>query len=261
MKQMIGIKQIQSLESEMLKCVDEICQRNNLVYYLHAGSALGAIRHKGPIPWDDDVDIIVPITIIDKFIDIMKRELPQKYIVYNKIDNEYNQILFPRICLRNNNPLVAYIDVFPLVGLPSTMKECIKFSKKSDLINLLYRFKYRDISKVPNPFKRCGEYVLLFFLKIVPFKAWQRLLDKHIRKYDYNTSVYVMNPCGQKGTKNIIKKEIYGIPQRVDYDGMSLPIPERIDEYLTHYYGNYMQYPDESTIKKGLNKKKEYNGN
>ena len=74
----IDIKEIQSLETEMLSHVNRICKKHNITYYMHAGTALGAIRHKGPIPWDDDVDIIVPINEIDFFVDIMRKELPDK---------------------------------------------------------------------------------------------------------------------------------------------------------------------------------------
>lgn len=257
-KRIIDIKEILSLETEMLSYVDKICEKHNITYYMHAGTALGAIRHNGPIPWDDDVDIIVPIDEIDFFVDIMRKELPDKYIVYSKEDNPYNKILFPRICMRNNNPLVAYIDVFPLVGLPNDGKKQIKFSKLSDTLNMLYSFKYRKISQVKNPVKRFLEYIFVFFLRLIPFAFWQNIFDRHIRKYDYKKAVYVMNPCGMKGTKNIIEKSVYGSPVRVEYSGMQLPIAEQYEKYLTHYYGDYKMYPSDEIIEKGLNKKVEY---
>lgn len=254
----IDIKEIQALETEMLSYVDKICKEHNIHYYIHAGTALGAIRHGGPIPWDDDVDIIVPIDEIDFFVDIMKEELPDKYIVYSKEDNKRNKILFPRICMKNNDPLVAYVDVFPLVGLPNDKKKQIRFSKLSDLLNMLYAFKYRKLCEVKNPVKRFLEYIFVGVLKIIPFKFWQNIFDRHIRKYDYEKSEYVMNPCGTKGIKNIMEKAIYGCPISVNYAGMQLPIAEQYDKYLRHYYGDYQKYPDDKIINDGLSKEVVY---
>lgn len=67
-----------------------------------------------------------------------------------------------------------------------------------------------------------------------------------------------MNPCGMKGTKNIIEKSVYGSPIMVEYSGMQLPIAEQYEKYLTHYYGDYKKYPSDEIIENGLNKKVEY---
>ena len=138
------LTKVHEVNLKLLKEIDRICRKYKIKYALDSGTLLGAVRHGGFIPWDDDVDIIVPINEIDFFVDIMRKELPDKYIVYSKEDNPYNRILFPRICMRNNNPLVAYIDVFPMVGLPDDSAKQIKFSKHSDRMNMLYSFKYRE---------------------------------------------------------------------------------------------------------------------
>ncbi len=255
---MIGIEEIQNLETQMLEFIDKVCKENNITYYIHAGSALGAIRHGGPIPWDDDVDIIVPITEMDNMIDALNKNMPEKYRLYNKEDNEYNQILFPRLCLNNNHPMTAYIDIFPLVGLPDDPKKQIAFSKKSDLINKYYRLKYKNVRSTRNILKRMVVFVIKQFVCLVPFKCWQRAFERHISKYPYENAEYVMNPCGMKGAKNIIKKSIYGTPVYVKYCELELPIANKYDEYLKHYYGDYMKYPDESIVQKGLNVRKMY---
>ena len=254
----IDIGKIQKKETEMLEFINRVCKENEIVYYIHAGTALGAIRHQGPIPWDDDVDIMIPINEMGRFIECIKKAMPSKYKLYYKEDNEQNKILFPRLCLRNNPPMTAYVDLFPLVGLPNGERERILFSKKSDFINRAYKFKYEDVKKVRNPFKRCIAFVLKGILRVIPFEFWQNWFDKHICRYNYEKASYVMNPCGQKGTKNIIPKKMLGTPVYVEYDGLMLPIAENYRDFLEHYYGDYMKYPDESIIKEGMAIKKPY---
>lgn len=256
---MIGIGEIQAIETQMLEFIDKVCKENNITYYIHAGSALGAIRHGGPIPWDDDVDIIVPITELDNMVDVLNKNMPEEYRLYNKEENEYNQILFPRLCLNNNHPMTAYIDIFPLVGLPDDRKKQIAFSKRADLINKYYKLRFKNVRETRNILKRLAVFVLKQFACLIPFSCWQSVFDKHINKYPYENAKYVMNPCGMKGIKNIIEKSIYGTPVYVKYSGLELPIANKYDEYLKHYYGDYMKYPDESIVQKGLNVKKQYN--
>lgn len=255
---LIGIDTIQEIETQMLIFINEICEKNGIIYYIHAGSALGAIRHKGPIPWDDDVDIIVPIKDLDRLIRLLQENLPEKYKLYYREDNKYNQILFPRLCLNGNNPMTAYVDIFPLVGLPDNPKKQIAFSKKADLINKYYKLKYKNVMETKSIIKRVIVFLIKSIVKLLPFGFWQLIFDFHIKKYSFDNAEYVMNPCGMKGTKNIIKKSVYGVPVYVEYNGIQLPIANEFEEYLKHYYGDYMKYPDESVIEKGVAVKKLY---
>ena len=75
----LSLQELQDLETEMLKVVAEICERHNIDYYLAYGTALGAVRHQGPIPWDNDADIALPNYQLDCFIEVMNRELPDKF--------------------------------------------------------------------------------------------------------------------------------------------------------------------------------------
>lgn len=89
----LTIQEIQTIETEMLKEVHDICERNGIDYFLAYGSVLGAVRHGGPIPWDTDLDIIVPIDQFSKFENLMYEELPEKFYL------EYSCIYSSKILL------------------------------------------------------------------------------------------------------------------------------------------------------------------
>ena len=119
--------------SEMLKTVAEICEKNNIRWYMAYGSTLGAIRHGGPIPWDYDIDIYVPECDLDTFLSAMKRELPSKYWVdYREGRGPYRA--FPRIGLTGYETEILHIDVYRLGGLPDDPKKLKLFTRYSRLL-------------------------------------------------------------------------------------------------------------------------------
>jgi lipopolysaccharide cholinephosphotransferase len=252
MKQ-IGIREIQRYETQILAEIDRICKLYEIPYYLNCGSVLGAIRHGGAIPWDTDMDIVVPYPYLDKFYDVMKTNLSPKYRFHIfDYDKEYDRFM-PRIGLARNDTLVLHVDVFTLVGLPSDKKQQIRFSKLSTFYNKVFIRKCRPISKMqPSPIMRF--LAILIKIVLLPFSRntlW-RIFKKHCGKYPYEQAEYVMNPSGGYGVKNILKKEVFGEPLYVDYDGIKAPIPQQYEYYLKHYYGDYMKYPSKKERDKGL---------
>ena len=128
---------LQQTEFKMLKCFVEICNKLNLKYYLVCGTALGAVKYKGFIPWDDDVDVALPREDYEIFCKEAQRLLPKEYFLQTyKTDKAYPSI-FAKI--RNSNTTYiektiaklpinhgVYIDVFPLDGYPEDKKSQIK---------------------------------------------------------------------------------------------------------------------------------------
>jgi lipopolysaccharide cholinephosphotransferase len=243
----LTISEIQDIETEIVKEISMICTRNNIDYYLHCGSALGAIRHNGPIPWDPDVDIIIPHNQIDNFCIIMRNELPNKFYLDYYDENKIYPASFPRIGLRGYSTNILHVDIFKLVGISSDEKEQLKYAKKARLLNIVFLFKVRS-EKYFGKFtlkKRISNLILKLILIPIRRDRIIRIFENHCNKYSFNESDYVTNPSGHYGFKNVLKKEIYGHGTVVKYSGFDVIIPKQYDEYLRHYYGDYMQYPPE----------------
>ncbi len=254
MTKIMDLKQIQKKETEMLRCIDEICTRNDLVYYLVCGSVLGAIRHNGPIPWDYDIDITVPLPELSRFCEIMERELSStqyRIVIPGDTKEKDNITTFPRITLKGINPRKMHIDVFPQIGITSDKEEQVRFTEQLTKVKTLYRDKRVAYTNTGEWWKRLAKMTVMRF-KLRNVNAEEKLeeFNNLCKKYPYEEAAYVTNPCGHYGVKNIVPKSYFGTPKRVPYLDMMLPVPEKTEEYLVHYYKNYMEYPPQNQIDK-----------
>jgi len=239
------ITEMQAIETEILHEVVRICKRNNINYFLHCGSALGAIRHQGPIPWDPDVDIIVPNDEINNFCAAIRRELPEKYYLDYYDTNKSYPCLFPRIGLRGYSTYILHIDIFRLVGISSDKSKQIKFTKIVKYLSWLHFYKIQS-EKYHGKFK-LKEGIILRIIKLcllpISTKFIEKIFENYCKQYSFDATEYVTNPNGHYGLKNILKKSLYGKGTEVKYAGFNVRIPEYYDAYLRHYYGDYMQLP------------------
>ena len=254
MKRIIRIEEIQTLETNMLRCVDSICKKKNIKYFLVCGSVLGAIRHKGPIPWDFDVDITVPLPELHEFCEIMKTELKEtefRILIPGEDDDKNNITTFPRIAYKKINPRKLHIDVFPQIGISDNPEEQVVHTELLTKLKTDYRDKKVSQTETGEWWKRIAKKTNLK-LKTRKVNASKTLNEfyRECAKYPYQESTYVTNPCGHYGTKNILPKSFFGEPKRVEYLDMMLPVPEKSEEYLQHYYKNYMLYSSKEEINK-----------
>lgn len=245
----MSLKELQEEVTKILKITIEICDRNKITYYCHAGTVLGAIRHGGPIPWDYDADIIIPNNQIDNFINVLKKELPNKYYVdYYTIDNKSLR-QFPRIGLNGYSTDVLHLDVFRLIGISNQKKEQEKITEQA------------RIATKNNKIMRMTKLKILFYLGFKGLKIQKENREKYLQEFNkicnlipYSTAKYVTNPSGKYGIKNIFNKNVYGDGRQVIYSGFTVRIPEKTDFYLKQYYGDYMKYPSNIDINKEMNK-------
>ncbi len=260
MKRLIGIKEVQKYETAILKEIDRIFKFHQIVYYMGYGSLLGAVRHKGPIPWDTDMDILIPYSQFETAVYILKKELPKEYIIDDPSNTKGYNLLFPRVGLRNNSSLYLHVDIFPLVGVPDKKIAQIKYHKKSTIYNVTYEYKHKK-SNSKKIYKRWVVKILNYLLAFIPKKPYINLFKKHCGQYSYEKSNFVMNPCGHYGMKNVLEKRIFGNPKYLIYDGIFVPVPEEYEYYLKHYYGDYMSLPSKDVQLKGLQFTMEINEN
>lgn len=224
---------------KLMEATHEICRRNGIFYCLAYGSILGAVRHKGFIPWDNDFDIFISINDREKFREILTRELPEdmKLFIWDKEENYHP--CFDRVSFKDTPHEKAHVDVFSLVGLPSDEKERARFINRCYYTYhvLCCRIKDPSYSYSKNRKKIKLVKAALFFLSEKRIKKiYKRLYDKYpIDDYDEVYSV-----SSRRRFQNYTKKADWFDTIDVPFEYLMLPIPRNYDAVLTQLYGDYM---------------------
>lgn len=253
------LKDLQYKELEMLKTMLPIFEKYNIRYFLLGGTFLGAVRHNGFIPWDDDIDIGMPRPDYEKFIEIADKELPEYLkVVSFKKDLDYNKyfikvinknISFIREDTIEQKETNLWIDIFPLDGLPNN-----KIIFKVHKLKLMYRrlmLQYSVFKTGVNIKKKRSfieGWLIKFgyvFTKLVHLNPKKQLLklEKLMMKYDYVSSKNVINFMGAYKFKEMFPKSYYDNFSMYNFEGIKLPAPTNYDAVLRQMYGDYMKLP------------------
>lgn len=250
--QELSLNEMKKIEFNILKMFDSFCKDNNIRYFLTYGTLLGAIRYKGFIPWDDDLDVLVPREDYDRLIKIFQ-DTEQYHLFAFEKDNNF---LFPfaKICdmttkkvepgHNHNSALGLDIDVFPLDAWDSDLskakKEVKQIRRNSLFLNLIKLEK--PVTK--NIFKRVVFIVAAFFCRLFGSGFFINNIIKESKK----TSVSGARYLGCKtwcvyGEKGIIPAEAYSDAVEVEFEGERFPAPIGYDLVLTCLYGDYLPEP------------------
>ncbi len=236
----IDIGKIQEIESRMLDELNQICKRNGINYSLAYGSVLGAVRHHGPIPWDSDADVLIPLSELDNLIKCLQEELSHRFKVYfykNRLDYDRP---FPRIGLRNTHPEVIHVDLFISMALPHDRVLWKYHIFKTRFLNETFRLRHKRMEEIKTWHRRLAAPFVKRALNIVPRTNHIEYIERHRGKYSYENCQYVTNSL--RG-KYIYPKSMFDNLVWVDYGNLKLPIPRDYDSYLKHIYGNYTDPP------------------
>ncbi len=241
-KQPLSLRERQLEYLRILKELDRYCSETGLRYYIGCGTLIGAVRHKGFIPWDDDLDVFMPRPDYMRFINDYKSDKFTIHTIYNDKSHPYN---FARFCcedvfsfLRGEKRFNFGIDVYVINGAPSDRNEQLK------LIDDTFRHinRVRSLVKLRDRLLTRG----LWPFKSLDFSLLNKELieaEKCFMRYDYFKSDYIW-PFG--GGKLIIKKENYGTPVGLEFEDGLFMAPEHYHEVLSIAYGDYMQLPPEN---------------
>ena len=253
------LKLVQEAELEILKKVIEICDKYHLRYYAVGGTLLGAVRHKGFIPWDDDIDIAIPRPDYNTFVELARKELKDPYrlttiddhsdrIVYYYVKAENKAVFLEQYARKNKNQVPVWIDIFPFDGAPDneeTAKNWIRKSKR--LSSLLGMSQYSRCAADNLSNKPLNKLFLQLKLdRLISTRAVWRALNKTATKYDYDTSEKICNLCGRYGVREIVDKKVLGEGCLLPFESIEINGPQDYDAYLTHIYGDYKKLPPES---------------
>lgn len=242
----LTIEEIHELETEMLKEMHDICEKHNITYYLSGGSVLGAVRHKGPIPWDTDVDVVVPYNEYDNFLEKTRKELPDKFHVFYYDKCKSHRQLFARIGLKGYSSSLLHVDVFKLIGAPNAKASQIRFKRKAWVLQKLHIIKSVDLNEVDySSGRKAFVRISRVFLVGISRKRIERKYDTLCKKYAYDESFDVVNIAGRAGVKEFSTKAMYGVPVKMRYSDYLLNVPHQTDNYLKNFYSDYMKLPKE----------------
>lgn len=233
-----------------LLVVDKICKEHNLRYYIMAGTMLGAIRHKGFIPWDDDLDIGMPRADYDLLMANATKWLPEPYEAICAENDEKYPLPFAKIQDAGTTLIERmhlkylggiYLDVFPLDGAPtSRIKQRLHFGKYEFYKRALYLI-HRDPYKHG---KGPSSWIPLLCRKLFTPNGIQKSIRRIMTKYDFDQSLLVGDY--DDGMKGIMPKTILGTPTPIIFEEVEVWGVQEYHMYLTQKYGDYMTIPKQS---------------
>ena len=241
----LTVEECKKISLDILFNVAKFCDENDITYFLSVGTLLGAIRHKGYIPWDDDIDIMMPRNDYNKFLNtydheyykVCKPEVGMFY--YGKVYDSRTIKYETNIDYKKYKPLGVDIDIFPLDGIVNDQKIIDKLYKKECRLEALWRLSNQPIFYRKNPLKAINRIVP----RIIGTKNLVKMIEKNAQTYDYDNSDYVIrmrrSPNGFTGAlpKSVYEKDY------AEFEGHKFCIPKGYDEWLTRFFGDYMKLP------------------
>lgn len=257
------LSKLQDVEYEMLHEFKMICERYGFRYYIIDGTLLGSIRHKGFIPWDDDIDVAMPRSDYNVFMNVVGKELPQgmEFKTYSNDPNYHRpfaRIVNHKVHIINHGfsqgkMEPAWIDIFTLDGAPKQ-----KLLMDIHKVRLLWRkvtigwANYKDIQDA-KPNRPWYEKILIFIGKTIKPGRFMSLtkqyekLDKALMKYsDEESQIWINLNGGESFDRMSMDKDLYfGKGSDYEFHGEMFRGPENYDAYLKKIYGEYMTPPSE----------------
>lgn len=248
---MTDIKHLQKVILMIIKDIELLCSKHDIQYYLLGGSAIGAIRHKGFIPWDDDLDIIMDNSNYSRFLDICRQELDRdKYSLQIGLEDwplYFSKIRLKGTCMNEiegyvppDDCLGIYVDIFKMDNVSSNRLSSLwqYFCAKYFLCYQLSQRSYRSAS-----FKK---RLMMAFTLPLRCSFLRKALRCQVEMYNNEPTDFLGFFYGRTRYKSgVIRKSLFGTPQYVPFEDTFLPVPEHYHEYLTQVFGNYMELPPE----------------
>ena len=246
----LPIRDIQHAELKMLKSIVKIFNKYSIKYYLSGGSVLGAVRHQGFIPWDDDVDIMVPRIEYDKLQEIFDKELPDTLLFQNHINCKEFLYVFSRVTLKNSALVYRGVDHLPFHhGLHIDIQPIDKVPEGRKLNILIHKMKLCKILLIVRYMNDYRKGKKRSFLKRLIIHTVALLISKEkthmicentMRKYQNSNVTGVACLGGIYGLKEGFPESVLGKGVSMKFEDTAFIVPEKYDYYLKQLYGDYM---------------------
>lgn len=243
-------REIQKKELAILLYVQQFCQKNQIKFYLAGGTLLGAIRHKGFIPWDDDIDICMPRPDYERFVSTFSGENKNLIIISNRLGNwgaPFAKVVDLSITVKSQfheDETHLWIDVFPIDGLPKDRKNVANIYKKVSFLRRVYLLGNARLGEGKKMIYRRLKYILKPLVRAYGVNRLSKMIEAIAMKFAYEDSEYVgavtwgLYGVGERMLKAEFEKSVL-----VEFEGHQFPAMSCWDSYLTGIYGDYMQLP------------------
>lgn len=253
----LNLDEIKTLSFQVLCAVRDVCEANGLTYSLTGGTLIGAVRHQGFIPWDDDIDIMMPRPDYDRFIQIVKDGNDTFDLLCTELCGEAYGYPFAKACYKGtlvkergireeNTPLGVYVDIFPVDGAGNHYGAA-KF--RTTVFQILHGLQltsnwtaYRR-SKLRKWYFEPVRYGCYLLSKLLGGKRINRTIGRFLRRKDYSKCAYAGRLTGDYGVKEIMPREVFDRYITVTFEGEQFSAVAEYHRFLTALYGNYMQLP------------------
>lgn len=244
MRKEITLEEMRAIQLDMLIKVDAFCRKRGLRYSLGGGTLLGAVRHHGYIPWDDDIDIMMPRPDYEIFL--KEFEVGSHLVVQSYLNDDTYSFLFAKV-YDNRTVLIEegaingiYIDVFPIDGAPSE-KDWYSYIEKMDKLQ-------RQLQKVTKFYKFQNKKFLKlkYWIKYIYYPSREKTikrLDSFFNSYTFEESLFAGAITGRYGKNELMSAEIFRNYTTMQFEGFFFSCITNYDSYLTKHYGDYMQIP------------------
>ena len=224
----------------------KICEKHKIPYVMAYGSLLGLIRDGGQIPWDYDVDVLVPYEKREELIKALNEELPKDFY-YNYLNNNKRcRHMLMRLAPVEFRTEALHVDVFFLIGASNNEKDRKKMAKQISLISKIRYYKYVDIGF--EGYKRPKRKLKLILKRIqymlIPIKPLMKKYYSLCEKYSSMTSEYSIRADSAAQIEIFKSKDVWNTMLKKNDSNQELRIPINYEQILINRYGNYKKIPD-----------------
>lgn len=254
----ISIDESKELQIELLKTIHEICEKYGLTYYMMFGSLIGAVRHHGFIPWDDDIDICMPRKDYAKFFELLNQEQAhgmravccenedKYYLPFGKVINTLTILKENVSC---SYELGIYVDVFPLDLLSSDKKLNQRLKRRILVLRRLLAIKLNPGSDKRKGLRKILHYVLNHTVTQINMNKISTRINtlSQMAEIDDATMCGILSNTDERGIQREYKCDWFSGKQLMEFEGLNIWVPSGYVEILRYIYGDYVILPPEET--------------
>ena len=246
----IDLIEAKKIETQILIFIDTFCKENGIKYWLGYGTMLGAVRHKGFIPWDDDIDIIMLRDDYERFIKMFNDDkgIYKLHCLENNTEykNPFAKVEDSRtICKEgvNSFDIGLYIDVFPIDNMGNTLEDSKNIVRKMLFYQKIFNIKLLKHTKKNDFFSNFCLYMAKIILSPISMRYTAEIVSKKCRNAGIENSKYIGCMVWGYGYNEILERGIIDNTEKYEFEKGYFPGFKDYDYYLSVHYGSYMKLP------------------